>query len=72
MAKEKGIDLDGKCLECLGEGRYKVALDNGFEVICTVKGKLRKNFIRVLPEDRVQVEVCPYDLTRGFITYRYK
>jgi len=72
MAKEEGIKVDATCLECLSNGRYRVKLDNDHEVICTIKGKLRKNFIRVLPDDRVQIEICPYDLTRGFITFRYK
>jgi translation initiation factor IF-1 len=72
MAKEEGITVDGKCVECLGEGRYKIALENGCEVICTLKGNLRRHFIRVLPDDKVQIEISPYDLTRGFIKYRYK
>jgi translation initiation factor IF-1 len=72
MAKEEGIKLDATALECLSNGRYRVKLDNGVEAICTIKGKLRKHFIRVLPDDRIQVDLCPYDLTRGFITYRYK
>jgi translation initiation factor IF-1 len=71
MAKEKGIILNGVVLEALGGIRFKCALENGQEVLCTLSGKMHgKNFIRTNPGDKVQIEVCPYDLSRGRIIYR--
>ena len=71
MAKEKGIILNGIVLEALGGIRFKCALENGKECICTLAGKMHgKAFIRTNPDDRVQIELCPYDLTRGRIIYR--
>ena len=64
--------LEGKILESLPNAMFKVALDNGHEVLAHISGKMRKNFIRILPGDRVLVELSPYDLTRGRIVYRYK
>ncbi len=72
MAKEEGIRVDGVVEEALPNAMFKVKLDNGHEVLAHISGKMRMHFIRILPGDRVQVELSPYDLTRGRITYRYK
>ena len=72
MSKEEGITVEGIVEEDNGNGNYRVKLDNGHVVLGHLAGKMRKNFIRVLPADRVIVEISPYDLTRGRITYRYK
>ncbi|MFQ3548442.1 MAG: translation initiation factor IF-1 [Armatimonadota bacterium] len=72
MAKEKAIEVEGKVLESLPNAMFKVALENGHEVLAHVSGKIRMNFIRVLPGDKVLLELSPYDLTRGRIVYRYK
>lgn len=70
MAKEKGIEVNGVVTEALANTRFRVKLDTGHEVLAHVAGKMRKNFIRIVPGDRVTVELSPYDLTRGRITYR--
>lgn len=71
--KEKGIELEGVVLENLPNARFRVKLDEGeMEMLAHVSGKMRMNYIRILPGDRVKVEVSPYDLTRGRIVYRYK
>ena len=72
--KEKGIELEGTVLENLPNARFRVKLDegDGMELLAHVSGKMRMNYIRILPGDRVRVEVSPYDLTRGRIVYRYK
>jgi len=72
MSKEDAIEVMGTVLEPLPNGMFKVALENQHHVLAHISGKIRKNFIRILPGDRVQVELSPYDLTRGRITYRYK
>jgi translation initiation factor IF-1 len=72
MPKEDIIIVNGKVTEVLGSGRYRVELENGHKLICTLKGKMKKHMIRVLPDDTVEVEPCPYDLTRGFIHFRKK
>lgn len=72
MAKEEGIRVDGVVEEALPNAMFKVKLENGHEVLAHISGKMRMHFIRILPGDRVQVELSPYDLTRGRITYRYK
>ena len=64
--------LEGKVLEPLPNAMFKVELDNGHEVLAHISGKMRMHYIRILPGDRVQVELTPYDLSRGRITYRYK
>ena len=64
--------LEGKTVEALKGGHFRIELDNGHEVLGHLSGKMRKHHIRILPGDRVQVEVSAYDLTRGRITYRYK
>jgi translation initiation factor IF-1 len=72
MAKEETIQVEGKVLEALPNTMFKVELDNGHKVLAHVSGKMRKHFIRILPGDRVAVELSPYDLNRGRIIYRYK
>ncbi|MGL4820377.1 MAG: translation initiation factor IF-1 [Bacilli bacterium] len=72
MAKEDVIELEGKVLETLPNAMFKVELENGHVILAHVSGKIRMNFIRILPGDRVTVELSPYDLTRGRITYRFK
>ncbi len=68
--KEKGIVLEGEVIEALPNAMFKVRLDTGHEVLAHVSGKMRIHFIRILPGDRVKVELSPYDLTRGRIIYR--
>lgn len=72
MAKEELIETEGKIVEALPNAMFKVELDNGHIVLAHVSGKMRMNFIRILPGDRVKVELSPYDLNRGRITYRIK
>ena len=70
--KEDAIVLEGTVLEPLPNAMFRVELDNGHNVLAHISGKMRMHYIRILPGDRVQVELTPYDLTRGRITYRYK
>jgi translation initiation factor IF-1 len=70
--KEDAIVLEGTILESLPNAMFRVELDNGHKVLAHISGKMRMHYIRILPGDRVQVELTPYDLTRGRITYRYK
>jgi translation initiation factor IF-1 len=72
MAKEEAIEVEGVIEEALPNAMFRVKLDNGHEVLGHISGKMRKFYIRILPGDRVKVELSPYDLTRGRITYRYK
>jgi len=72
LAKEEPIQMTGEVAEALPNAMFRVALENGHEIICHVSGKIRMNYIRILPGDKVAVELSPYDLTRGRITYRYK
>ena len=72
MAKEEAIEMPAQVLDTLPNATFKVVLDNGHEVLAHISGKMRKNFIRILPGDKVLVELSPYDLTRGRIVYRYK
>ena len=72
MAKEAGIKVDGTVVEVLGNDLFRVSLENGHEVLAHLSGKMRKNFIRILLSDKITVELTPYDLNRGRITYRYK
>ncbi len=72
MAKEKAIEVEGKVLEKLRNAMFRVELDNGLKVLAHISGKMRMHFIRILPGDRVTVELSPYDLSRGRIIYRYK
>ena len=70
--KEDAIVLEGKVLEPLPNAMFRVELENGHNVLAHISGKMRMHYIRILPGDRVQVELTPYDLKRGRITYRYK
>lgn len=70
--KEQGIEVQGVIAENLPNAMFKIKLESGHEVLAHVSGKIRMNFIRILPGDRVLVELSPYDLTRGRILYRYK
>ncbi|MCB9524904.1 MAG: translation initiation factor IF-1 [Myxococcales bacterium] len=70
MAKEEGIQVEGTVIEPLPNAMFRVELENGHKVLAHVSGKMRKYFIRILPGDKVTVELSPYDLTRGRITYR--
>ncbi|MFQ5679392.1 MAG: translation initiation factor IF-1 [Gemmatimonadota bacterium] len=72
MAKEEAIQMTGEVVEALPNAMFRVKLENGHEITCHVSGKIRMNYIRILPGDRVAVEMSPYDLSRGRITYRYK
>lgn len=72
MAKKEVIEVEGRVTEPLPNAMFRVELDNGHEVLAHISGKLRLNFIRILPGDRVRVELSPYDLSRGRITYRLR
>ena len=72
MAKEDTIELEGKVLEIIPGGKFKVQLENGHEVLGHISGKMRMNYIKILPGDKVTVEISPYDLSRGRIVYRKK
>lgn len=70
MARDDMIEMEGKVIEPLPNAMFRVELDNGHKVLCHISGKMRMHFIRILPGDRVTVELSPYDLSRGRITYR--
>ena len=72
MSKEDAIEVMAVVLETVPNAMFKVKLENDHQVLAHVSGRMRKNFIRILPGDRVAVELSPYDLTRGRIVYRYK
>lgn len=72
MGKQDLIKLDGTITEALSNAMFRVKLENGHEILATISGKMRMNYIRILPGDRVAVEISPYDLSRGRITFRYK
>ena len=72
MAKDDVIEVEGTVLETMPNAMFTVELENGHQILATVSGKIRKNYIRILVGDRVTVEMSPYDLTRGRITYRFK
>ncbi len=72
VKKEEKIEVEGTVVEALPATQFRVELDNGHEVLAYLSGKMRKYYIRILRGDRVRVELSPYDLTRGRITYRYK
>lgn len=72
LAKEDSIEVEGTVKEPLPNAMFKVQLENGHEVLAHISGKMRMHFIRILPGDKVKVELSPYDLTRGRITYRAK
>lgn len=72
MAKQKAIEQDGVITEALSNAMFKVELDNGHIITAHISGKMRMHYIRILPGDRVKVEMSPYDLSKGRITFRYK
>ena len=72
MSKEKGIEVEGTILETLPNASFRVELGNGQKVLAHISGKMRMNYIRILPGDKVTVELSPYDLGRGRIVYRFK
>ena len=73
MSKADVIEVEGKVVEKLPNAMFRVKLENGGHIVlATISGKMRKNYIRILPQDRVVLEMSPYDLDRGRITYRYK
>ena len=72
MPKEDSIEVEGKVIEPLPNAMFTVEMDNGHKVLAHISGKMRKHFIRILPGDRVKVELSPYDSTRGRIVYRAK
>jgi len=72
MAKEESIEVEGTVLEPLPNAMFRVELDNGHKILAHISGKMRMHFIRILVGDKVKVQLSPYDLTRGRITYRYK
>ncbi|MER7250401.1 translation initiation factor IF-1 [Kribbella sp. NPDC000426] len=67
-----GIEIEGTVVECLRNANFRVELTNGHKVLAHISGKIRKNYIKILPEDRVLVELSPYDLDRGRIIFRYR
>ena len=72
MPKEEAIQVEGKVLETLPNAMFRVELENGHKVLAHISGKMRMHFIKILPGDRVTVELSPYDLTRGRVTFRAK
>jgi len=72
LSKEDVIEVEGKVVEALPNAMFEVELENGHKILAHISGKLRMNFIRILPGDKVAVELSPYDLTRGRITWRAK
>jgi len=72
MAKEESIEVEGTVLEPLPNAMFRVELDNGHKILAHISGKMRMHFIRILVGDKVKVQLSPYDLTRGRITYRHK
>jgi translation initiation factor IF-1 len=72
MAKQSNIEVDGTILEALSNAMFRVVLENKHEVIAHISGKMRMNYIRILPGDKVKLEMSPYDLSKARITYRYK
>ena len=72
MAKQESIQVEGTVLETLPNASFKVKLENGHEILAHISGKMRMHYIRILPGDKVLLELSPYDLNRGRIVYRYK
>jgi translation initiation factor IF-1 len=72
MAKEQPVTVEGTVVEPLPNAMFRVELENGHKILAHISGKIRMHFIRILPGDKVTVELSPYDLSRGRITYRYK
>ena len=72
MAKQAAIEIDGVILEALSNAMFKVQLENGHEITAHISGKIRMHYIKILPGDKVKVEMSPYDLSKGRISFRYK
>ena len=72
MAKQPSIEQDGTIVEALSNAMFRVELENGHIIIAHISGKMRMNYIKILPGDKVKVEMSPYDLTKGRISFRYK
>ena len=72
MAKQAAIEQDGTIVEALSNAMFRVELQNGIEIIAHISGKMRMHYIKILPGDKVRVEMSPYDLTKGRISFRYK
>jgi len=72
MAKQTSIEQDGVIVEALSNAMFKVELENGHTIVAHISGKMRMHYIRILPGDKVKVEMSPYDLSKGRITFRYK
>ena len=72
MAKQAAIEQDGTIVEALSNAMFRVELENGHEIIAHISGKMRMHYIRILPGDKVKVEMSPYDLTKGRISFRHK
>jgi translation initiation factor IF-1 len=72
MAKQTSIEQDGTIVEALSNAMFRVELENGHKLIAHISGKMRMNYIKILPGDKVKLEMSPYDLTKGRIVYRYK
>ncbi len=72
MAKQQSIEQDGTVIESLGNAMFRVELENGHIIVAHISGKMRMHYIKILPGDRVKLEMSPYDLTKGRITFRYK
>jgi translation initiation factor IF-1 len=72
MPKQSNIEMDGTIVEALSNARFRVELENGHKVLAHISGKMRMHYIRILPGDKVKLEMTPYDLTKGRIIYRYK
>jgi translation initiation factor IF-1 len=72
MAKQASLKVDGTILEALPNATFRVELENGHELLAHISGKMRMHYIKILPGDRVSLEMSPYDLSKGRITYRYK
>ena len=72
MSKQAAIEIDGTIVEALSNAMFKVELENGHIIIAHISGKMRMHYIRILPGDKVRVEMSPYDLTKGRISFRYK
>lgn len=72
MSRQEMIVADGTVLKALSNGNFAVELENGHELTCHLNGLMRKNYIRIIPGDKVKVELSPYDLTKGRITFRYR
>ncbi len=72
MTKKESIEVEGKVVECLPNAVFRVELPNGHKVMAHISGRMRRHYIKILPGDRVLVELSPYDLSRGRVTYRFK